>query len=399
MKEEELIRLSEYIDTPSYVFDLESLTEHIRQTREKMGTEYGICFAMKANPFLVSGMSRYTDRLEVCSPGEYEICIREGIEAEKIIVSGVNKTEESMMRILDYSKGKGIYTIESPYQYEVLRNSFLRKGCQAEIGRRPKVILRLSSGNQFGMDKHTLEKVLLMNYEDNAMDIIGLHFYAGTQKKMKVIKKEVEQLNEYAAYLKKTYGISDLELEYGPGLAVSYFSGEQPDDGNMLREFREALNNLSEYKSICIELGRYLTADCGYYFTKVEDVKCTEATGYVIVDGGIHQINYFGQVMGMKQPYMTFVHQNKTEEEEVSLQICGSLCTANDIIVRGVMLPYPKRGDVLIFKKAGAYSVTEGMSMFLSRELPNIYLRTEDGKVTCIRKQIETNLFNTKFYR
>lgn len=396
MKEEELVRLSENIDTPSYVFDLESLSQHIGQTREGIGTEYGICFAMKANPFLVSVMSRHTDRLEVCSPGEYEICIREGIEAEKIIVSGVNKTEEGMMRILAYSKGKGIYTIESPYQYEVLRNSFLRKGCQAEIGRRPKVLLRLSSGNQFGMDKHTLEKVLLMNYEDNAMDIIGLHFYSGTQKKMKAIKKEVQQLNEYAAYLKKTYGISDLELEYGPGLAVSYFLGECQENDKMLREFRAALNSLSEYKSICIELGRYLTADCGYYFTKVEDVKCTEDTGYVIVDGGIHQINYFGQVMGMKQPYMTFVYQNRTEEE-VSLQICGSLCTANDIIVRGVMLPSPKRGDVLIFKKAGAYSVTEGMSMFLSRELPNIYLRTEAGKITCIRKRIETNLFNSKF--
>lgn len=408
--EEEFIRISKYIETPSYLFDLESLRHHIIHIKEELGEEYRICFAMKANPFLISFISQYTDRLEVCSPGEYEICIREEINPEKIIVSGVNKTEDSIMEILKYSKGKGIYTVESLYQYEVLKKCFSKSDCLKENNIQPKVILRLSSGNQFGMDKYTIEKILTMNSQDNEMNITGLHFYSGTQKKMKVIEKEAKELNEYASYLKQTYGISDLELEYGPGLAVNYFSGEEQNEKEVIKEFTHILHNMNEYKNVCIELGRYLTSECGYYFTEVKDVKRTEETNYIIVDGGIHQINYYGQIMGMKKPFITVLRHNQSDEMEVekeslshmenmkteNWQICGSLCTANDIIVRGVMMQEPKRGDVLVFKKVGAYSATEGMSMFLSRELPDIYIYTEEGNIVCIRKKIETNLFTCR---
>lgn len=399
VNEEKLKGLAEHLETPSYLFDLERLSNHIRHTREVIGNSYKLCFAMKANPFLVSAVSEYVDRLEVCSPGEYEICIREGIVPDKIVVSGVSKTVESMRRILEYSGGKGIYTIESLYQYEVLKACFKKKD------KKLKVILRLSSGNQFGMDKQTLERVLSMNGQDEIMDIIGLHFYSGTQKKMKTIKKETDELNAYALYLKQSYGISKLELEYGPGLAVSYFQGEEQAEEDILTEFKEALCGLREYDSICIELGRFLTAGSGYYFTQIEDVKYTNDARYIIVDGGIHQLNYFGQIMGMKKPGMILAKRKRTKDEPESesdiqeignWQICGSLCTANDVIVRGVTLPFPHKDDVIIFKNVGAYSVTEGMSMFLSRELPQIYIHAEDGAIRCIRKRIETNLLNSK---
>ena len=399
VNEEKLKGLAEHLGTPSYLFDLERLSNHIRHIREVIGNKYKICFAMKANPFLVSAISEYADRLEVCSPGEYEICIREGIAPDKIVVSGVNKTEESMKRILEYSDGKGIYTIESLYQYEVLKTCFKKKN------KRLKVILRLSSGNQFGMDKQTLEKVLDMNGKEGIMDIIGLHFYSGTQKKMKTIKKEIDELNAYALYIKQSYGISKLELEYGPGLAVSYFQGEEQAEEDLLTEFKDSLCGLKEYENICIELGRFLTAGSGYYFTKIEDVKYTNDTKYIIVDGGIHQLNYFGQIMGMKKPHMILVKRKRMKDEPESesdiqetenWQICGSLCTANDVIVRGVTLPFPHKDDVIIFKNVGAYSMTEGMSMFLSRELPQIYIYAEDGIIRCIRKKIETNLLNSR---
>lgn len=397
--EEEFMKISKYIETPSYIFDLQSLRHHILQTKEEMG-EYNICFAMKANPFLISFISQYTDRIEVCSPGEYEICIREEINPEKIIVSGVNKTEDSIMEILKYSKGKGIYTIESLHQYEILKKCFSKMKTLNQNNIKPKVILRLSSGNQFGMDKYTLEKVFTMNIQDNEMNITGLHFYSGTQKKIKIIEKESKELNEYALYLKKSYGLSDLELEYGPGLAVDYFSEEKQNEKEVIKEFANILHNMNEYKNICIELGRYMTAECGYYFTEVKDVKRTEGTNYIIVDGGIHQINYYGQIMGMKKPGITVLRQNQEDETESteaeSWQICGSLCTANDIIVRGVKMQEPQMGDVLVLKKTGAYSSTEGMSMFLSRELPDIYVYTEEGNIACIRKKIETNLFTCR---
>ena len=69
--------------------------------------------------------------------------------------------------------------------------------------------------------------------------------------------------------------------------------------------------------------------------------------------------------------------------------ICGSLCTTADVLVRNADIPSPCTGDRLIFARAGAYSSTEGISLFLCRDLPEIYLEKE-GFLQRIRERIET---------
>ena len=52
MDREVLKRISERYETPAYVFDLDMLRERIRMMEGILGRAQ-ICFAMKANPFLV----------------------------------------------------------------------------------------------------------------------------------------------------------------------------------------------------------------------------------------------------------------------------------------------------------------------------------------------------------
>ena len=69
----------------------------------------------------------------------------------------------------------------------------------------------------------------------------------------------------------------------------------------------------------------------------------------------------------------------------------------NDIILKNAPLPKIEIGDVLRFENVGAYSPTEGIALFLSRELPAIYI--SDGKnAVCVREPIETSQFNTPNY-
>ena len=182
--------------TPSYIFDLNNIKENINTMREIIQDSTLICYAMKANPFVVRYISDKVDRLEVCSPGEYEICIREDVAPDKIVVSGVNKTIESLNRILEYSKGKGIYTIESMNHYEILSQ------CAKDNNYNMDVIIRLTSGNQFGVDKVIFEEIIEKIQSDNKLNLLGLHYYSGTQKKVSKIEKEVKELDEYAGYLK-----------------------------------------------------------------------------------------------------------------------------------------------------------------------------------------------------
>ena len=69
-------------------------------------------------------------------------------------------------------------------------------------------------------------------------------------------------------------------------------------------------------------------------------------------------------------------------------------CTVNDVLVREVELDSLEMGDVLAFANAGAYSVTEGVHLFLSRTMPRVVLRY-DGGCELARDFIETSTLNT----
>ena len=372
--------------TPAYVFDLDILKERVEKIKNALGSKAKICYAMKANPFIIRPMNEYIDKYEVCSPGEYEICYRHGIAPEKIIVSGVNKTTDSMERILGLSNGKGIFTIESKMHYDILSKLCSQKNLNI------KVLIRLSSGNQFGVDKDEFEKIAGLMAEDEHLSLYGIHYYSGTQKKMKKSARELEMLSEYRTYLLETYGIELDELEYGPGLIFNYFEAEK-DNGfeEQLSELNELLDIAGQFKSITLEMGRFIASECGSFCTSVVDIKHNEGYNYCIVDGGIHQLNYYGQTMGMKKPYMDVI---TTSNELTKWNVCGSLCTVNDVILRDVELPKLNIGDVLVFKNCGAYSVTEGMALFLSRELPKVLFYDNENGFRIVRRQIGTDIFN-----
>lgn len=390
MELNELKKGVEAYGSPAYFFDLDMLKSRIALIRERLGGGAGLCYAMKANPFLVRELDKYVDRLEVCSPGEYEICHEAGISPDKIVISGVNKTYQSMERIMELGDGRGIFTIESPKHYEIL--SELCRKRQKRID----ALIRLSSGNQFGVDRETLEAVLQKVMGDEWVEIKGIHYYSGTQKKLKKAEKELKELGEYFTYLSKAYGVRMEELEYGPGLSVSYFEGDTAADaeeelGNLCLMLKETV----ECDKINIELGRFIAADCGYYATSVVDTKTTEGHNYCIVDGGIHQLNYYGQLMGMKKPHMTLVQRGTDKNGETSWCVFGSLCTVNDVILKDVSLPKLSEGDYFIFENCGAYSVTEGMALFLSRDLPQIVFYSKEKGFKPVRGFKPTYVINS----
>lgn len=376
--------------TPLYIYNLDELKDRTTMIRNRLSGRAKLCFAMKANPFLISKMTDYIDRFEVCSPGEYEICHTHGIDTDSIIISGVNKTEESMDRIITLSCGKGIYTIESPEHFRILDKLSSKKQLTLDV------IIRLSSGNQFGVDTEALEALAKQVIDSTHLKLHGIHFYSGTQKRMSKIEKELSVLSDMALHLKDIYGLDNLELEYGPGLPVSYFESDSLiNDDEVLSNLAALLDNVKGFSHITLEMGRYIAAYCGYYVSTVMDVKRTDGHNYCIIDGGIHQINYYGQLMGMKRPVMTLLNTADIDKSVDKYNICGSLCTVNDILVKDAEFPQINVGDRLIFKNCGAYSITEGMALFLSRDLPKAAFYSEKDGFKILRNSIETAQFNT----
>lgn len=127
--------------------------------------------------------------------------------------------------------------------------------------------------------------------------------------------------------LEEKYNFNTNILEYGPGLAVSYFSGDNIE--NDLTNFEILVDIIKEldFKSIVnLELGRYIAYSCGEYITKVIDLKTNNDINYAIVNGGINHLNYYGETLAMKIPYLKHVRTNNLDNEQY-YTICGSLCT------------------------------------------------------------------------
>ena len=70
----------------------------------------------------------------------------------------------------------------------------------------------------------------------------------------------------------------------------------------------------------------------------------------------------------------------------------------NDVMTKQSPLPDLALGDVLAFENAGAYCMTEGISLFLSRDIPAVYLLLENGTAVQVRKAFDTATLNQPNY-
>lgn len=398
-----LYKLIESEVSPAYIFDLDILKERMNKIKNVLGEDYSLCYAMKANPFLVDAMKGLADKYEVCSPGEFAICEREQIPMERIVLSGVNKEEADIAYIMEHNLEVGMFTVESMQQFLLLYS------CAKKYGKAIHVLLRITSGNQFGMDKELAEWLIERKDQYACLHIKGFQYYSGTQKKkIEKIEKEIDELEAFCEKMEHTYGYRTEELEYGPGLFVSYFEPDvrEEEDITPLVRLKERLDKLQGKYRITLEMGRYFTAECGTFLTKMVDLKQNGGQNYCIVDGGIHHINYYGQTMAMKLP--AIAHIKKTEkgiawddrqnlsQEEKTWIVCGSLCTVGDVLVKNLKLHNAECGDYLVFGNLGAYSVTEGIYLFLSRRLPNVYTYDKRNGLILMRDNFPTDWINSR---
>ena len=375
MQQELIKKIAENYDTPTYVFDIKTLKDRIKYLKSELPSKVNLCYAIKANTFIVKQIEEDVDRFEVCSNGEYEICHEKKIKEDKILISGINKDAALINKIISESNIR-LFSIETMSQFESLKN-------QKE---NVKILIRITSGNQFGINEEECREIIKNRREYPHIEIKGLQYFTGTQKNsIKILKKELEYMDKLIAEIEQDYGFVIEELEFGTGFPVHYFSNENFDEHAFMKEFSGILDNLKFSHKITLEIGRSIVASCGMYLTKVVDTKINKGERFAIVDGGINHLVYYGQFMAMKIPVME-IYPRRDDGETEEWNICGSLCTINDILVKKLEVSNLNVGDILVFKNTGAYCMTEGISLFLSRDLPQVLISDKNEKIEVVRK-------------
>lgn len=366
-----LTELLNNYNTPFYVFDFDKVIDRIHQIQNRIPTNTTLCYAIKANPFLLHAIKDLPGILfEVCSEGELEICKKLNVSPDKIVFSGVMKNQEMIKNALEY--GVETITLESISHLSDLISVL-------PYEKQQNVIVRVSSGNQFGMSMDDLYKLFDILSEKKNIHVKGIHYFSGTQKKASKIEEELKLTANIVREIENRTKLSDLYIEYGPGLAFEYFGDDFSSNFSDLENMACLLKD-SCHKYV-IELGRFIASPCGTYFSKVCDIKENFGINYLILDGGINHINYYGQIMGMKIPPLELIHMAESDVLEKEYCLCGSLCTVADVITKKVSLKGVSKGDVIKFNYIGAYSISEGIYLFLSHDLPLVFGKIKEDYI------------------
>ena len=365
-------------ETPYYVLHEDRVAARCEAVRRLWDGD--LCYAMKANPFLAAPFAAAVQRIEVCSYGEYKICVQAHIDPRKVILSGVVKEEAALEEVLATWGSACVYTAESERQFALLEN------WAASHQTRLRVLARLSDGTPFGMDRTVIGA--LFRHHSPWIHLQGLHYFTGTMKrKPSVYAKEMAVLADICSCIEAEGGHID-EIEYGPGIGVDYFADKAAKyiEADFFEALTEAAKPLRQKYRVTLEMGRALAAPCGEYVSRIVDCKVNGGTGYVLIDGGSHQVHYDGMMRGMHVPHLRTIPARKGDQ---AWTIAGSLCSVNDILASQARLGAVQIGDCLVFENAGAYAMDEGPALFLSHELPAVYA-VKGQRVRVLRRRMDT---------
>jgi len=373
--------------TPLFIYDQTVLECKHQLLRKTLPPEFSISYSIKANPnleilkfFLLRGCG-----LEVASTGELQLAKAAGCPPEKIIFAGPGKTEAELETALQGQIGE----LHAESLLEIQRIGRISRN----LGLRARVAIRVNPGEEaeggamrmggratpFGIDEEQLDKAIDAALSEASIDFRGIHLFSGTQ-----ILDHVTLVRQYAKALEIAGRVVERlghpldTIDFGGGLGIPYFAGDQELDMDQLSVGIASLLKGSRDDArfngtnLVVEPGRYLVGESGVYVTRVNDVKTSRGKRFVVVDGGMnHHLaasGNLGQTIRRNFPVAIANKLDSVDAEKVD--VVGPLCTPLDVLARNVQLPKVEVGDLFAVFQSGAYARTASPLGFLGHPPP-----------------------------
>ena len=367
--------------TPTYVYSAPRIVENYRRIKKaitaKMPDQKHIfCYAVKANSHIavLKLLARENAGADVVSKGELMRCLKAGIPADKIVFSGVGKTENEIA----YAIEKGILQInaESLTELERIDKVASRLNKRARVGLRinPDVAGgehdKTSTGrkdDKFGIGYDYGIESYLNAKRFTHIDITGMSVHIGSQiVDIAPFDRAYQKIAAFVKNLEKA-GITLKTIDLGGGMGINY-TDEKPLD---MQAYAETVaRHFSKFNATLVyEPGRYITGDAGILLAKVEYVKETPSgRTFVILDTGMGEL-LRPALYGVTHPVLPCKKHDLDDRPAAIYDVVGPICESSDIFSRNVSGQIMHQGDTVAITVSGAY----GMSMaskYNTRALP-----------------------------
>jgi diaminopimelate decarboxylase len=355
-----LTEIAERVGTPAYVYNLAMVRERYRALdRALAGVPHRICFAVKANGNL--GVLRALRDLgagaDIVSGGEQARALEAGFSPDRIVFSGVGKSDAELEDAVD--AGIGHVHLESVAELDALAAIAERRGRPMRVGIRvnPDVtadthpyIATGRGGIKFGVP---FDQVVPLAFDASrrrllTLDTIAMHL--GSQLlDLRPYREGLARLLDLVAGLRKA-GIDSLRaLDIGGGLGIRYRDEETLTCAALADFLVPAVREAG--LELVLEPGRFLVGTAGILVTEVLSRKHSGGKDLVIVDAGMNDLVRPSHY----QAYHELVELEARGGQTGAVDVVGPVCETGDFLALDRELPALERGDRLAVLGAGAY--------------------------------------------
>lgn len=385
--------------TPCFIYSHNDLVKNFSEIKNVFASEKRkVFYSVKANSNLsiLKVLLELGAGFDIVSLGELERVIKIGAQPEKIIYSGVGKSEEEIIRSLEY--GIHCFNVESFSELERINSiaAKLNKVAPVSIRINPNIDPGshefISTGvetTKFGINLKNMMDAFIYANNEKSIELLGIDYHIGSQiesldpfkEAIISVKKIVDQLKENNINIKL--------IDMGGGLGINYQNNDAPSLNDFGKTINQVINDneLSDYDFI-IELGRSIVGNVGYILTSVEYIKKDSEKNFVIVDAGMDNL--------IRPALYDAWHEIKpitdNKEQNILCDIVGPVCECTDFLGKDRQLSV-QQGDLLIISSCGAYASSMA-SNYNSRPKPS-EIMIKNGEMHIIsRKEKINDLFS-----
>ncbi len=406
-------RLADEYGCPFYLYEETAIAAQLAVLR---GTfpNFSVLYSVKTNPHPAVCRCLAANGLGADAASSYEVrrALAAGFAPERIFYSAPGKTAEQLADAL----GNCMVTADSYSELARLDALAGASGMAANgplpVGLRinpdaafgPGEFPELTGGvsMKFGVDAESLEAHKALFASLRHIRPAGIHVYLRSQVLSHAsLAASFAAVFSLATYCRDALGWKLSFINFGGGLGMAASATAPALDMDALRtevgRLAAAHARFFPDCALLLESGRFLVGGCGTFVTRIEDIKESRGTTYLIAPGGLSGflrpsvMHLLGglpfPVQGPFEPLFSNSEAHRAalpEKAQGALKrvtVCGNLCTALDVMAKDAMLPDPQIGDILTVGNAGAYAATLSPFAFGSFPRPAELYRDSGGSI------------------
>ena len=316
-----------------------------------------ICFAAKSNSNLniLKVLGKLGAGADVVSGGELLKALKAGIRPNKIVFSGVGKTEEELK--IAINKKILLINCESESEAKLVNNLSKKLRKKVSIGFRlnpnvdAKTHKNISTGkaeNKFGLSIKNFKVFLktVKTFKNVKLEALSVHI--GSQilndtpfrKTLNVMSKLIKELKLNLKY-----------VDLGGGFGINYTDKEKPIN---LSKYSKLVHNFSKKLNcrIIFEPGRSIIGNTGLLISKIQFIKKGTNKNFIILDAGM---NDFMRPALYEAFHKIIPISKKSSRMRDKIEFVGPICESTCKF--GVYKNYPKinENEFVAITNVGAY--------------------------------------------